>query len=514
MALFESLIALLFVAAFLLAGSRRLGVPYPTLLALAGAMATLLPFAPVVAIDPHLALAVFIAPALLDAAYDTAPTDLRRLWIPLLFLAVGAVLATTATVAMAGWLVGGLPLAAAVALGAIVSPPDAVAANAVIGQLGFPRSSSLVLRGESLLNDATALILFDGAVALAMNQAPQGGAVGLAAAVPGGILLGLALGWIYARVSPIFAGTLSGVVTQFTATFGVWLVADRLHVSPVLAVIAYAMYMARAAQRRTTARDRVRSYAVWAVMVFGLNVLAFLLMGLQVRPLLARLHGDTAHAIGFALLILAIVIATRFLSLFGYRAAMGLLWRRRRPVWQVEPAPWRITFLVSWCGMRGLLTLATAFALPAGFPGRDLIMLTAMGVVLGTLVLQGLTLRPLMHLLGITGSDDSLREELSEARRRMLEAGIAAADRESPKKAAALRARLGAAIDMTDTDDPQGRTRHDEAMDRVVAAQRNLIVALRAKGELADDVFYRLEEELDWMELATKPDEVFEVVDA
>jgi len=503
-ALFESLIILLLAAGFLLAASRPLGVPYPTLLALAGAAASLLPFAPQVDINPNLALAVFIAPALLDAAYDTAPADLKRMWVPLLFLAVGAVLLTTATVAAAGWLVAGLPLAAAVTLGAIVAPPDAVAANAVLSRLGFPRGGSLVLRGESLLNDATALILFNIAVALATHDAPAGGVLGIAAAIPGGILLGIVLAYAYTRVSQIFAGTLAGVVSQFTTTFGVWLLAEYLHVSPVLTMISYAMFIARAMAGHMDARDRVRSYAVWAVMVFGLNVLAFLLMGLQLRPLVAEIRGNVGETLGFALLVLGIVIATRMLLLLAYRGAAGLIWRRH-PEGRTKPGPWRISILMGWCGMRGLLSLATSFALPAGFPGREAIMLSAMIVVLGTLVLQGLTLKPLMSMLGLVGTDDSLRLELSEARRHILQAGMDAADRETGPFAGALKAKLLAAVDVSASDDPQGRTHYDEAVARVVKAERIVLNDLRAQGRIADDVFYLLEEELDWSELATRP---------
>ena len=170
-----------------------------------------------------------------------------------------------------------------------------------------------------------------------------------------------------------------------------------------------------------------------------------------------------------------------------------------------EPPPWRISILIGWCGMRGLLTLATSFALPDDFPGRETIMLTAMTVVLGTLVLQGLTLKPLMRLLGLIDGDDSLREELSEARRHMLEAGIAAADREEQQVAAALGAKLSAAMEVSGSDDPQGRTRYDEAASRIVAAERTMLNDLRARGGIAGDVFFLLEEELDWSELATRP---------
>ena len=506
MALFQSLIILLFITGFLLVLSQRAGVPYPTLLALAGAAASLLPFAPHVTINPQLALAVFIAPALMDAAFDTSPVDLKRLWIPLLTLAVGAVILTTATVALAGWWVAGLPIFAAIALGAIVAPPDAVAAHTVLNQTGFPRRGSLVLRGESLLNDATALLLFNGAVALAMHDTSEHAPVSIAIAAPGGILLGLVLGWAMARINRLFEGTLASIVAQVTSTFGIWLIAEHLHVSPVLTIIAAAMYISRVSPFRPSARDRVRSYGFWAVMVFALNVLAFLLMGLQLKPLIAGLDGDWRHAVGFALLVLAIVIATRFVVLIAFQTGARMAWDRGGARFLPGRPVWSITILMSWSGMRGLLTLATSFALPADFPGRDLIVLTAMTVVLGTLILQGLTLKPMMQWLGLAGTDDTLRQELSDARRTMLAAGAAAVEREEPALAKALTAKVEAALDVTAGDDPQGRTVYDEAVARMVAAERKALNTMRDEGRIADDVFYLLEEELDWSELATRPD--------
>src|ERR1700730_8491406 len=191
MNLFENLVLLLFIAAVLLAASRRLGLPYPTLLCLAGVGAAFLPVASTVGLDPHIALAIFIAPALLDAAFDTAPRDLKRLWVPLLILAVGAVIATTIVAAYIGWRYAGMPLAAAVALGAIVAPPDAVASTAGLGQTALPPHNSLGLRGQSLLTDATALLIFGAAVAIAGQSPTSDHLVRLGFAVPGGILFGI-----------------------------------------------------------------------------------------------------------------------------------------------------------------------------------------------------------------------------------------------------------------------------------------------------------------------------------
>jgi Na+/H+ antiporter len=507
MALFESLLLLLFVSAFLLAVSRRLGLPYPTLLCLAGAGVAVLPHAPEVAIEPHLVLALFIAPALLDAAFDTSPRDLKRLWAVLLALAVGAVLVTAAAVALVGVTIGGLPLFAAIALGAIVAPPDAAAGMAMLRQVGFPRTTTLVVQGEGLLNDATALLLFSAATTAVSTGIGDSGPVGILLAAPGGILFGLAIGWAYTRIRPLFADTLSGIVLQFTMAFAVWILAERLHLSPVLAVAANAMLVARLVPPHTSARERIQSYAAWAIAVFVLNVLAFLLMGLQARAILGALQPGELRTAGlFALAVLATVIGVRLVSVLGYRALAGFLWRYfREPRWLPRPPRWRESVLVGWCGMRGLLTLATAFALPAHFPGRNLIVLAAFTVVLGTLVVQGATLKPLMRLLDI-GEDGGFVAELSHARKRMLHAGIEAVGREDEAVAELLGTKLRAAAEVArEAEDPQAATHYDRAIWRTVKVQRRELHKMRGQGQISTDIFYRLEEELDWIELAARP---------
>ncbi|MDB6035807.1 MAG: sodium/hydrogen exchanger, partial [Verrucomicrobiales bacterium] len=293
MALFESTLVLLLVAAALLQVSRRLKVPYPTMLALAGACVAALPWAPRIVIDPHLALVLFVAPALLDAAYDTAPRELRRNWLPLLSLVVVAVVLTTAAVAWAGWAMTGLPLAAAITLGAIVAPPDAVAVAAVLRQFNLPRRTMSILQGESLLNDAVALLIFGAAVsaATAPHWSVARSAPLLLIAVPGGVLAGLLLGKLALKLRPWVAGTLSSSIVEFGLTFGAWIIAEHLRLSPIITVVAFAMTVATHAPARQTSLDRIHSYSVWETAVFILNVLAFLLMGLQARIILSNLPG-------------------------------------------------------------------------------------------------------------------------------------------------------------------------------------------------------------------------------
>ena len=230
MALFESLLALLLVSILLLKLSGHIGAPYPTMLALAGACVAALPWAPEIDMEPRLALALFIAPALLDAAYDLPPRELRRHWLPLTWLAVIAVVLTTVAVAWAGWAWAGMPLAAAIALGAIVSPPDAAAAAAVLTRFPLPRHTMAILQGESLLNDATALLIFTAAVRVATSGdsslaelAPR-----LLIAAPGGILLGLILARLYFALKAWLGQTLTARLFEFVVTFGTWVIAEHL----------------------------------------------------------------------------------------------------------------------------------------------------------------------------------------------------------------------------------------------------------------------------------------------
>src|SRR5271156_6496263 len=272
MQLFEITLALLAIAVVMLQAARRLRVPYPSLLALAGGCVAVLPFAPHLSIEPRLALALFVAPAVMDAAFDMPPREMLRIWVPLTSLAVALVLVTTAAVAWVGFAIAGLPLAAAVALGAIVAPPDAAAAAAVLREFSLPRRTVAVLQGESLLNDAVALLVFGLAVTAAVTPggAWESLAPRLLIAVPGGAVLGVLSAQLAMRIFPKVAGTLSLIIVQFLFTYGTWILAERLQFSPIVAEVGLAAVIARYMPSRTSARDRVNTNAVWATVVFVL----------------------------------------------------------------------------------------------------------------------------------------------------------------------------------------------------------------------------------------------------
>src|SRR4051812_32082046 len=404
---FEALVGLVLAAVILAAAARRVGAPYPAFLALGGAILSFIPRAPSFSVRPELALALFVAPVLLDAAYDTSPRDLKDNWVPVASLVVVAVGLTTVAVAwLAHTLMPAMPWAAAVTLGAIVAPPDAAAATAVLRQLRPPHRILTVLGGESLLNDATALLIYRLAIGAVAANSFSIAAVAptFLFAVAGSLVAGPALAWVSQRVTARVEDVPTAIILQFVITFGVWIVADRIGLSGVLTMVCYAIAVARTAPERTPARLRIPSYAVWETVVFVLNVLAFLLIGLQLRPIWWRLSpAQRVYHAAVAGAVLATVIVARFAWVMAYNTTVRWKIRRygvRRSRPMLQPTV-QSGLLVSWCGMRGIVTLAAALALPEApaFPYRDLIVLCAFSVVFGTLVLQGFTLRPLLALL-------------------------------------------------------------------------------------------------------------------
>ncbi len=509
MALFEWTLALLLGAVILTGLARRVGVPYPSLLAIAGAALAFVPAGLELEIDPDLALALFVAPVLLDAAFDTSPRDLRRNVIPLASLVVVAVGLTTAAVAWVGWRLGGLPIAAAVALGAIVAPPDAAAAAAVLGRLRLPRRLLHVLQGESLLNDATALLVYRIAVGAAVGTVTLGHAGPIIALMAVGSPIA---GWLLARLYLLGTARVrdaaSSTVLTFVGTFGVWLLAERVGLSPIITMVTYGMALAREAPRRVPARNRVSTYSVWETAVFVLNVLAFAIMGLQARPILNRLSRESlSHALLVSGAVLATVIVVRIAYVMAYSTIARLRNRSFGVALTPGTAPPTVAggVLVSWCGMRGLVTLATAFALPPGFPGRDLIVLSAFCVVLGTLVIQGFTLRPLLDRLGFE-ADGGVGREISRGRLGIMQAALdILAGERSPAAAAVREGYLAAREVAASPEEPQGATEHDRLRLRAITAQRRTLHRLREEGAIGDEAFHRLEEEVDWAELDAAP---------
>ena len=296
MEVFEVVIALLVGGAALAAVARRVGAPYPALVALAGAGLALIPGVPTIVLDPELALALFVAPVLVDAAFDASPRDLRANWRAVASLALGAVALTIAVVAVvARLLVPDLPWAAAVALGAIVAPPDAAAATTVLKQLRPPHRLLVILEGESLFNDASALLVYRLAVGATAAGFLSGWTVlpTLLVVTAGSVVLGLVLSRLTLAANARIEDVATAVVFQFCGTFFVWILAEKLHLSGIITMVVFAMAASRRAAEIVPARIRIPAWAVWEVAVFVLNVLAFILVGFQLKSIAARFTAAT-----------------------------------------------------------------------------------------------------------------------------------------------------------------------------------------------------------------------------
>jgi Na+/H+ antiporter len=516
MSQFEELIGVLLVAVLLAAAARKVGAPYPAFLALVGAVLAFLPGTPTFSIDPEVALALFVAPVLLDAAYDASPRDLKDNWVPVVSLAVVSVILTTLAVAVvARKLVPAMPWAAAIALGAIVSPPDAAAAIPVLRLLRPPHRILTILQGESLFNDAGALLIYRLAVgAVAMNSfSVRAVAPTILLVVVGSIVAGPVLAWLTLSLTKKVRDVPTAIILQFISTFGVWILADRIGLSSVLTMVSYAIAAARRAPERTPARIRLPSYAVWETSVFVLNVLAFVFIGLQIRPILTDLGPATrTRYLYVAGAVLVIVIVVRIAWVMTHNSI--LRWKIRRfgfhPRRPMDRPSLGSGLAISWAGMRGIVTLAAALALPmragAGpFPFRDLIVLTAFSVVLGTLVLQGLTLKPLLRLLDLQ-DDDPVGREVDAARERALQAALATLDDDHSPAAEAVRQELAAHLTHSGGDSAAAEARgfsHEEIHRRALFAARRVALDMRARDDIGDDAFHRLEEEFDWLEMGS-----------
>jgi Na+/H+ antiporter len=511
---FEWIIGLLLGAVALSALARRIKVPYPTFLAIGGMLLAFVPSGPSWTLEPDLALALFVAPVLLDAAFDTSLRDLRDNWLAVSTLVFAAVGLTTAAVAvLTRWLLPDIPWAAAIALGAIVAPPDAAAATAILRQVKLPYRLLKILEGESLLNDASALLIYRVAVGAAAVQHFKWSefAPAILLALAGSLVAGYLFARISMRLTMRITDAPSSIIVQFAGTFTVWIVAEHIGLSGILTIVAYAITIARTAPARIPARLRVPSYAVWETVVFVLNVLAFMVIGLQLRPIWTRL--DDPVRLKYCLVaaaVLGAVILTRIAWVMSYNTALRLVIARRgfHPRRRTIAAPTlKGGIVISWCGMRGIVTLAAAFALPLGFPYRDLILLTAFAVVLGSLVIQGLTLRPLISALRLK-EENPVIAEVARARAVAYRAALDEIDGDPSEAAEILRLEYRALLLRAGSDPDGGVSTGELPADplrrRAIGAARRSILALRQSETIGDDAFHQLEEEFDWAELSAQ----------
>ena len=500
------------IAAVLLAAlGRRLPIPTAILQVLGGLLVGLLPGAAALQVSPDLVFFVFLPPVLWSAAFFTSFRDFKANLRPIGLLAIGLVVATTAAVAVAAHqLIPGIPWAAAVALGAIVSPPDAVAAEAILKRMPIPRRVVSVLLGESLVNDASALILYRGAVGALITGLFSPGELVVRFFVDStvGILLGLLVGWLVVQAARRTEDALAETVLTLLGPYLAWTMAEAIHVSAVLACVAGGIYVRQYFSTILAPASRIQGRAVWDLFLFGLNSLVFLLLGAEFGSLLAAVPGDTLRSVGTTgLLISLLVIVVRLIWVPLATAVPRWLspsLRARDPM----PPPAAV-FIISWTSMRGMVSLAAALALPLltadgqPTPFRAEIVLITVVVILVTLVIQGLSLIPIFSRLNLPQDHGHAREEAharAESRRAALEHLADLAQEEW-----AVRedlARLETEFRQSHHGDGTLNEERKVAMRRMrlgaLAARRRALVRLRDEGAISDEVLLDLESELDY----------------
>jgi monovalent cation/hydrogen antiporter len=515
----ELLLAVLLMVALLTVVAGRIGIPYPILMTVGGLLLGLVPHLPRLDLAPELVFLLILPPILFSAAFFTSPRELWRNARPISLLAIGLVLATTVAVAVVvHTLAPGVGWAPAFALGAIVSPPDAVAATAIAQRLGLPPRLVTILEGESLVNDATALVAFRLAVAAAAVTGtplslPEAAGTYVFVSV-GGVVIGLVVGWIVVQIETWLNDPPVEVLVSLLAPVAAWLPAEALHVSGVLSVVTAGIVLGRAAPRILSSDTRVMSSGVWQMLIYTLNGLVFVLIGLQL-PAIVEAISESQSAGDLALLALAVSVTVIVIRLLWVYPATYL------PRWLVpglaarDPSPDpRLVAVLGWSGMRGVVSLAGILTLERFFPSRDLLVFLTFAVILVTLLGQGLTLQFLIRRLGI-GDDGSVRHEEIHAREASVEAALSRLEElaeEWPghlELIEQLRARYTHAEEHLEHDHEaegapapdQEQIEHEAIRRSVIDSQRFAIIDLRDRGVIGDAALRRVERDLDLEEL-------------
>jgi monovalent cation/hydrogen antiporter len=517
----QIVIAALFVSAALLnAVANWLNVPYPIPLVIGGLVLGLAPGIPNIQLNPDLVLLVFLPPLLYSAAFFADLRALRADARVISLQAVGLVLATTGVVAVIGHHVIGLPWAMAFALGAIVSPTDPAAATAILRRVGAPRRLVNILEGESLFNDATALVTLKVAVAAAVGESVSATHTVLEffAEAGGGIAIGLAVGWAIAEIRKRVTDVNTELTISLFSAYGAFIPADQVGASGVLAVVACGVYLGFRAPEIASAESRLQGEALWSILTFLLNAALFILIGLQLPVIVGGLAGLPAReVVGYAAAVCAAVIATRFV--WSFIVTMLIRAIDRRPSQRARRASWRNRIIGAWAGMRGAVSLAAALSLPlrthsgAPLPGRELIQFITFALILVTVVGEGLTLPWLIRRLGVI--EDGTEEEREELRARLVIAR-AALDRvdelaaedwtrdgtvERVRRLYEFRQRRfkirAGKIDDEEESVEEGSMLYQRMMHEVYAAQREALLGLRNSRAISGDVMRRVEHEID-----------------
>jgi monovalent cation/hydrogen antiporter len=517
-ATFELALALMSLAIAIYWGATRAGLPPAAALLVGGGLLAFVPGLPSVSLDPELALVFFLPPLLMDGAYFTAFGRFRRHLPSILSLAVGAVIFTTLLVGIVvHWLVPQLPWAACFALGAIVSPPDAVSARAVLQRVVVPRRLTALIEGESLLNDATGLVLFRFAVAAALSgMFDAGDAVQTFFSVAiGGILVGLAVAGAWVLVIRRLGNETLIIATTTISCWGAYLLGEAVHVSGVIATVSAGLALGWYQHVTLPASVRLRGRAFWQTMVFLLEALVFILIGFTLRDVVERVNAGPATWGEMIIPIAAVVVTTiiaRFIWVLGIE---GIVTALKRVGWHnARPLGWSQAAVLGWAGMRGVVTLAVALTLPQDMPGRDLMLLTAMAVIFVTVVLQGTSLGWLIRKVHLVDTDAPAKISAAEAEAVVAAAKTAAVELRAfdangalihPQLRAEYRKRLKVTQNYAKDAEAFMNTLGDHfdiVLDAISAGRRELLKLHRA-GLIEDEVLHDLERDLDVEEFAT-----------
>jgi CPA1 family monovalent cation:H+ antiporter len=498
--------------------ARALDIPYPIVLVLGALPIGFIPGVPNVRLEPDLVLVLFLPPLLYVAAFFASLRELRADLRSISLLSIGLVLFTTCAVAVvAHALIDGLPWAAAFALGAVVSPTDPLAATTIARRLGAPRRVVSIVEGESLVNDATALVAYRLAVVAAVGGGFSAAEAGLRflGGAAGGICVGLAVGWLIAAVRRRIDDPPVEVTISLFTGYAAYLPAEELGLSGVLAAVTAGIYMGWLAPHISSATMRMQGYAVWEFVVFLLNAVLFMLVGLQLPTVLDGLEGIAAVTLaGYAIAVCAVVVGARVIWLFTLPYVIRALDRRPQQLERRMPASLRL--VVAWAGMRGAVSLAAALALPletdagAPFPERSLLVFLAYVVILFTLVVQGLTLPGLIRRLRVE-EDGTEGEEERTARIRAAEAALERLDRLSSedwvREDTVARVRgvfeyrrrrfVAQAEELADDGYEHRSLAYQRILRELIEAQREVLVRMRNERLISNDVMHRIERELD-----------------
>ena len=507
----ELVLLLLVLVTALTLVARRFTLPYPIVMVLGGLLLSQIPALPAFELPPELVFFVFLPPLLFAGGYFTSLRDFKANLRPIFLLAFGLVIFTAAVVAVvAHMFVPSLGWAGAFALGAIVSPPDAVAATAIFQRMGVPRRIVTILEGESLVNDATALVIYRFAVAAAaagtfsLLDAGASFVVVLIGGLAVGVIVGRAGAWLLTRIRD----TAIAVMVTLLAPFAAYLSAESVGVSGVLATVVGGLF-ARSWLRQSSSDTRVVAFSAWQMVLFLLNGLVFMLIGLQLPSVIRGVSADPAPVAAITAAIAVTVVVSRFVWVYPTTYLTRLIPAVKR----VDPnPPWQAVFVVSWSGLRGVVSLAAALALPVDFPERNLILFLVFAIILVTLVGQGLTLPLVIKKLGVVSTEDGSHDEV-HARGLTTEAALARLED--------LRTRWPGHIELIDQlrDRYAHRARHDEQHHEdgdaaeqemlehglirreVIDAERQAAIGLHERGVITDEVLRRIERDLDLEDL-------------